>query len=133
MPSESGNMPEQEISIKARARELFVESEPASAARPVKPFPVYLRETPAVPISGTIKAVLWMVGIIVALLFIAAVWRLMVRYGHQRPSAAARRAAKTEAFLPLFDRSAWVSRGAAGLARNRRTAGSDPVDMHSIG
>jgi hypothetical protein len=134
MPSESGNLPEQEISIKARAHELFVGSEPAGVAPPVKPFPVYLRETPAVPISGTIKAVLWMVGIIVALLFIAAVWRLMVRQGgRQRPPAAARSAARTEAFLPLFNRWAWEPTGAAGLARNRRTAGSDPIDMHPIG
>jgi hypothetical protein len=133
MPSESGNLPEQEISIKARAHELFVGSEPAGVAPPVKPFPVYLRETPAVPISGTIKAVLWMVAIIVALLFIAAVWRLMVRQGRQRPPAPARHAARTEAFLPLFNRSAQESRGAAGLARNRRTAGGDPIDMHPIG
>jgi hypothetical protein len=107
MPSEPQSLPEQEISIKARSHELFVESQPVEVAPPVKPFPVYLRETPAVPISGTIKAVLWMVGIIVALLFIAAVWRLMIRHGSARPPARAGVAARAGAFQPLFDRAAW--------------------------
>jgi hypothetical protein len=102
MPSEPQSLPEQEISIKARSHELFVESQPVEVAPPVKPFPVYLRETPAVPISGTIKAVLWMVGIIVVLLFIAAVWRLMIRHGSARPPARARVAARTGAFQPLL-------------------------------
>ncbi len=133
MPSESRDLPEQEISIKARAHELFHESGQVGPVPSTKPFAFYLRETPAVPISPTIKAVLWMAGIIVALLFIAAVWRLMVRHGPQRTPAPARRAAKTDAFLPLCNRSACESRGAAGPTRNRRTAGSDPIDMHPIG
>ncbi len=116
MPSEPRNMPEQERSIKARAHELFVE--PPQTGGQVKPFPVYLRETPAVPMSATIKALLWMVGIIVALLFIGAVWRLMVRHGPRRPGGPARRAADTRALLPLCDRSGSDSRRATGLARN---------------
>ena len=90
MPAESHNLPEQEISIKARSHELFVKSGPDLDTRSVKPFPVYLRETPAIPISGAVKALLWIVAIVVALLFIAAVWRLIVRHGTQRQRAPAR-------------------------------------------
>jgi hypothetical protein len=95
MPPESHDVPEQEVSIKERAHQLFVPE--ASPERATKPFPVYLRETPAVPISATIKALLWMVGIIVGLLFIGAVWRLVIRHGPQRHAAPARRVAQTEA------------------------------------
>ena len=51
MPSDSRNLPEQERSIKARSHELFVEPERTGTGKPVKPFPVYLRETPADPMS----------------------------------------------------------------------------------
>ena len=47
MASERQNMSEQEISIKAREHELYVERLPTQNSKPVKPFPVYLRETPA--------------------------------------------------------------------------------------
>jgi hypothetical protein len=95
MPSERRNMPEQEHSIKSRARELFVKEEPASANRPTKPFPVYLRETPALPMSSTVKAMLWFAGIIVALLFLAAVVKLSIRYGPGRRDPGPRPAVKT--------------------------------------
>jgi len=81
MPSESRNIPEQEASIKSRAHELFVKPEADAATRATKPFPVYLRETPAFPMSSTVKAILWFAGIIVGLLFLAAVWKLSIRYG----------------------------------------------------
>ena len=72
MPSEPRNIPEQEHSIKTRAHELFVR-QPEDGNRPTKPFPVYLRETPASPMSSTVKAMLWFAGIIVGILFLAAV------------------------------------------------------------
>ncbi len=84
MPSESRNLPEQEISIKSRSHEVFVKAETDESRRPTKPFPVYLRETPASPISSTVKAMLWLAGIVVALLFLASVWKLMVRHGPRR-------------------------------------------------
>ena len=65
MPSQSRNMPEQERSIKSRAHEVFAKQDPETANRATKPFPVYLRETPAFPMSPTVKAMLWLAGIIV--------------------------------------------------------------------
>jgi hypothetical protein len=79
MPSQPRNMPEQEHSIKVRSNELYVEDTPEAPARVTKPFPVYLRETPARPLSGGIKAIFWTLGIIVALLFLAALWRVAHR------------------------------------------------------
>ena len=75
MASERQNMSEQEISIKAREHELYVQ-DPDTNAKPVKPFAVYLRETPAEPLSPTTKAILWMLGTVVGLLFLAACWRV---------------------------------------------------------
>jgi hypothetical protein len=95
MPFESRDLPEQEISIKARAREVY-EDEPARETRKlVRPFPVVLRETPAEPLSGATKAVLWIVGAIVAVLFIAAIWRVTTRHGPKPQTRPAPRAAKT--------------------------------------
>ena len=52
MRSERRNMPEQELSIKEREQELYDEpQEISSDGPPVKPFPIYLKETPAVPMS----------------------------------------------------------------------------------
>jgi hypothetical protein len=81
MPSESRNLPEQEISIKSRAHEVFARANPEDRPRPTKPFPVYLRETPAYPMSGIVRAMLWIAAIIVGLLFLASVWKLTVRRG----------------------------------------------------
>jgi hypothetical protein len=86
-------MPEQEHSIKVRSHELFVEPpQSAEVTKPTKPFPAYLRETPAQPLSPFTKAVFWILGIIVAGLFVVAVWRVTHRHRPQRP---ARPAAKT--------------------------------------
>jgi hypothetical protein len=94
MPSQPRNMPEQERSIRARSHELFVEPGPSGEeTRPTKPFPVYLRETPAQPFSPFTKAVFWVLGIVVTGLFLAAVWRVS---HHQRSKApASRRPAKS--------------------------------------
>jgi len=88
MPSESRNLSEQEQSIKARAHELYVEPERPASVKPVKPLPAYLRETPAVPLSTSAKVVLSIVGIVVALLFLAAIWRVSHRYGPKQQTQA---------------------------------------------
>lgn len=65
---------EQEVSIRQREGELFRrEDEVASTA---KPFAEYLRETPAAPLPAWVKAALWATGVVVALLLVAALWRL---------------------------------------------------------
>jgi hypothetical protein len=97
MPSESRNIPEQERSIKSRAHEVFVKQEREIISRPTKPFPVYLRETPAFPMSPTVKAMLWFAAIIVGLLFLAAVLKLSMRYGPKRQYTGRRTAVKTSA------------------------------------
>jgi len=80
MPAQRRNLPEQEHSIKARSRELFVEASDADAAsKATKPFAFYLRETPARPLSTLAKAVFWIVGTVVVLLFLAAIWRVTHR------------------------------------------------------
>ena len=81
MPSHPRNMPEQEHSIKTRANELFDEPAHKVTPRATKPFRVYLRETPAQPLSPLTKAVFWIVGMVVAALFLAALWRISHRQG----------------------------------------------------
>jgi hypothetical protein len=84
-------MPEQEHSIKARERELFVEpARPVVRPKPTKPFPVYLRETPAQPLSTGTRTMFWIAGIVVAVLFLAALWRITHRRGTIPPPDAAR-------------------------------------------
>jgi len=86
MPSHPRNMPEQEHSIKARAHELFVEEVPVAPPAVTKPFKVYLRETPAYPVSPAIKVTLWIVGLLVAGLFVSALWRVSHRPGGRPPA-----------------------------------------------
>jgi hypothetical protein len=93
MPSERQNMSDQDISIKAREHELYVPVLPD--APPVKPFPVYLAETPGEPLSPGTKFVLAIAGIIVALLFVAALWRVTHPRATKPKAGAARAAAKT--------------------------------------
>jgi hypothetical protein len=88
MPPESANLHEQEQSIKERAGELYVEPPRPTASKSVKPFPVYLRETPAEPFSTSVKVTLWIVGVIVALLFLAALWRVSLRHGPKQRTRA---------------------------------------------
>src|SRR5271156_2087296 len=94
MPSERQNMSEQDISIKAREHELYVPALPEAA--PVKPFPVYLRETPGETLSPATKFVLAIAGIVVVVLFIAAVWRVTHPRAAKPKKRAARPAAKAE-------------------------------------
>ena len=84
-------MPEQEISIREREEQLFFEPDEPRTASPVKPFPVYLRETPADPISPGVKAILWIVGVAVFLLLCVALWRTT-----HRPSRLSRTRAATK-------------------------------------
>jgi hypothetical protein len=82
-------MPEQEHSIRARSDELFVEDTPAFPAGSSKPFKVYLRETPARPLPAALKALFWLVALVVGALFLAALWRVSHRHGSRPPSAGA--------------------------------------------
>ena len=119
MPSESRNQPEQELSIKARSHELYFQPQQHEAT---KPFPVYLRETPAVPLSTFTKVVLWIVGIIVALLFAAALWRAAFGHGPRRQTRAPRPAARSVMLHTPADPPARGSRpsGVCGLNPPRR-------------
>ena len=69
---------EEEQSIRARKAEMFERTEspkPTGPTSPTKPFAVYLRETPATPLSGMTKAILWAVGALVVLLLIVGFLR----------------------------------------------------------
>jgi hypothetical protein len=100
MRSDRRNMPEQELSIKEREQELFLEPQEAQAARQnVKPFAVYLRETPADPISSYVRAILWAAGVIVLILLALALWRAQ-RSSRRRPRPRASEAAAAALFTP---------------------------------
>lgn len=90
MRSDRRSMPEQELSIKEREQELFVESIGTPAPTTTKPFADYLRETPADPLSTHVKAILWIVGLIVLLLLALAIWRA------QRPTRSRSRPRPTQ-------------------------------------
>jgi hypothetical protein len=112
MPSESRNVPEQELSIKARAYELYLKPSNPTSTKLVKPFPVYLRETPAVPFSTLTKVALWIVGIIVALLFLAALWRVLLGHGPRRQTRASRPTVRSAILhAPADGSTAWGSVG----------------------
>ncbi len=94
-------MPEQELSIREREQQLFDEvQDPASAGPPVKPFPIYLRETPANPIASEVKVILWIVGIVVFLLLAAALWRIH-RPSHPRQTSGAAKTAMLRVAPPV--------------------------------
>ena len=100
MGGEQRNMPEQERSIKDREQQLFFEPDEGPAT-PLKPFPVYLQETPPVPMSPAVKALLWVVGILVALLFFAALWRAQRSHAHPPPRSTAIRRERS-ALVPCW-------------------------------
>jgi hypothetical protein len=79
MASESPTPPrealeQQDLSIKARKHELFEKREPPSDHATIKPFSQYVRDTAPAPLSPAAKATIWGVGILVALLFLAALF-----------------------------------------------------------
>jgi hypothetical protein len=85
MAAQRRNIPEQEHSIKERSQELFIEETPVVAPRATKPFGVFLRETPAQPLSPGIQALLWAVGGVVAVLFLVALWRVAHHHSRKAP------------------------------------------------
>ena len=69
---------EQEQQIRARKTLLYEADEgelPPTPVVPIKPFAEHLRDTPAFPLSGGTKAILWALGVVVALLLVAALAR----------------------------------------------------------
>ena len=89
MSGERHEQTEQEISIKRRGHDLFVD-ESAPSTGPTRPFAEFLRETPAAPLSAGVKAALWALSIVAALLFAAALWRLVNR-PTPKPAAATKK------------------------------------------
>lgn len=63
----------QDQSIKVRKSQLFEPTEHTNGVV-IKPFPTYLRATPPAPLAPGIKAALWAVGVLVGLLFLAAMF-----------------------------------------------------------
>ncbi len=76
----------QEQSIKARKHELF-EDEQHVIGEPLRSFSDYLHETSAAPLSGTDKAILGAVGVVVLLLFCAAIYTMIQGPRPQSPAA----------------------------------------------
>lgn len=71
---------EQELSIRERKQLLFEADEPAGPkadAPPRRPFAEYLRTTPAAPLSPAAKGSLYAVGVVVMLLFVAALLKVL--------------------------------------------------------
>jgi len=82
------NTEDQESSIKSRANEVFSESNDSA---PIKSFTEYLGTTSATPLSLEMKALLWVVGLIVAMLFVGAIMRVQQggrRHHPARPASA---------------------------------------------
>ena len=62
----------QDQSIKVRKSQLFEPKAPEVAPVAARPFSDYLGTTPPAPLSPGVKATLWAVGVLVALLFLTA-------------------------------------------------------------
>ena len=73
----------QEQSIKDRKKQLYDDGPPVEGGS-ARPFKEFLRETPAAPLSGGVKAALWAVGVVVVLLLLAAL--LKGAGGSKRPA-----------------------------------------------
>jgi hypothetical protein len=125
MASERQNMSEQDISIKAREHELYVPAIPEAA--PVKPFPVYLRETPGEPLSPATKFVLAIAGIVVAVLFMAAVWRVTHPRAAKPKKGGARPAAKSALLVDPRARAAVSDRHLPPAPCTVRSIGALPT------
>ncbi|MGP0070038.1 MAG: hypothetical protein ACLQGP_41370 [Isosphaeraceae bacterium] len=104
MPSQSRNISEQEHSIKQRSHALFVEPGQLSPEiKPTRPFSAYLRETPAKPFSPFTKAIFWFLGVLVAALFLAAMWRMSHRRRpNLKPSQPPEAVATATGSLPIL-------------------------------
>ena len=65
----------QEQSIKDRKKQLYdVDAAPVVEGS-TRPFKEFLRDTPAAPLAGGVKAMLWAVGVVVAFLLAAALFK----------------------------------------------------------
>jgi hypothetical protein len=68
----------------------------AETAVVARPFREHMRSTRAAPLSPSLQALLWAAGVIVALLFGAAIWKMNLKKSQRRavtagaPSAPAR-------------------------------------------
>ena len=77
----------QEQSIKDRKKQLYDSDAAPVSQGSARPFKEFLRETPAAPLSGGVKAALWAVGVVVAILLAAALMK--GSGGPRRPVKAA--------------------------------------------
>ena len=120
MPSQSRNISEQEQSIKLRSHELFVEPvPPADGTKPTKPFPVYsARDARPAVLDLLTRRSSGCSGSIVAVLFLAALWRIS-HHQRRRSAGAARPRCQSRP-----DRPAIASR--AGPQAGLPTPGAGP-------
>ncbi len=82
MPAHDPYSQTQEQSIKARKHQLYETDDTASQSGPRRSFEECLRQTPADPLSPTVKALLWVVGTLVIVLLLAAFARVAT---HHKP------------------------------------------------
>jgi len=76
---------QQDQSIKARKVQLFEERDRAGDGLATKPFADYVNATPPAPLSPAVKASLGAVAVLVALLFLAALfYRPAPKHGRRR-------------------------------------------------
>ena len=97
-PAPGEAVEQQDQSIKARKSQLF-EADRDESAGTLKPFTVYLRETPAAPMSQGVKVALWALAALVVLLFLGALLSGGRRRVPARGGAETRREAR--AFLSV--------------------------------
>jgi hypothetical protein len=71
----------QDQSIKARKVQLFEDNKVEEVVETRRPFSYYVLQTPPSPIAPGVKAALWATGVLVVLLFLAA----LLIGPHQRP------------------------------------------------
>ncbi|ODU00411.1 MAG: hypothetical protein ABS79_03390 [Planctomycetes bacterium SCN 63-9] len=88
MAIQRGNQEDQDSSIKSRANEVFSDSDDSL---PIRSFREYLDTTRATPLSFEVKGLLWVTGLIVAILFFGAILRVQLgpRRRPPRPSPRA--------------------------------------------
>jgi hypothetical protein len=100
MSAERRDEPEQEISIRRREHELFRPDADHASTTPARPFADYLRETPSAPLPTWVQAVLWALAVVVALLFVAAIWRMV----HKSPPRTSRNPRPSVSSTPALPR-----------------------------
>lgn len=134
MPAQPRNMPEQEHSIKVRSHELYVEPESRVQPKKTRPFPVYLRETPARPLSPLTKAIIATAGTIVAVLFLLALWRVAHRQGSPSasPVSAGRSALRSPLGRPSRQLTATTACAGPSQAGRRSIVASGQRDVASL-